>query len=132
MGPALTMADEKNAYILTDQGTWIRQSADFQIVPLVQGVDGLKNPYGAIAVNPDKHPSINGKLADRFLDFLVSEQTQQLIADYRVDGQPLFYPDRLPAPARQVDRGPDSEVDVGALIDARRNNQPAAAQEPAE
>lgn len=97
MGPSLNQANEKLAYILTDEGTWISHRARFDIEPLVKGVDGLKNPYGVMSVNPEKHPAINGTLADAFLDFLISEQAQQLIADYRVDGQPLFHPDRLPA-----------------------------------
>lgn len=97
MGQSLIMADEKNAYILTDEGTWIKQSADFRIVPLVSGAEHLKNPYGVMVVDPGKHPAINAKLAEAFVDFLISERAQRLIADYRANEQPLFHPDRLPA-----------------------------------
>ncbi|MBC8873891.1 MAG: substrate-binding domain-containing protein [Planctomycetes bacterium] len=95
MGPSLVMADEMNAYVLTDEGTWLKQSGKFRLVPLVTEAAGLRNPYSVMVVNPDKHPSINSKLAGAFVDFLISAQGQQLIAEYRINGQVLFYEDRL-------------------------------------
>jgi tungstate transport system substrate-binding protein len=96
MGPTLIMADEMNAYVLTDEGTWLKQSKKFQLVPLVRGADDLKNPYSVIVVNPAQHPAVNSDMANKFADFLISEQAQQLIANYEINGQRLFHADRLP------------------------------------
>lgn len=96
MGPTLIMADEMNAYVLTDEGTWQKQSGTFQLAPLVRAADDLKNPYAVMVVNPEKHPAVNSDLANRFADFLISEQAQHLIADYEINGQRLFHADRLP------------------------------------
>lgn len=95
MGPTLIMADEMNAYVLTDEGTWLKQNAKFQLVPLVKGTDDLKNPYAVMVVNPEKSSAINADLANKFSDFLISKRAQQLIADYEIKGQRLFHPDRL-------------------------------------
>ncbi len=97
MGPTLLMADEKNSYVLTDDGTWISRQKAFRLVPLALEDASLKNPYSVIVVNPDKHPSINTELANAFADFLISEAGQKLIANYQVSGQILFKPDRLSA-----------------------------------
>lgn len=97
MGPTLVIADEKNAYVLTDEGTWLKRRDRFRLKSAVQGAADLRNPYAVMVVNPDRHPAINAKLANAFAGFLISEQTQKLIAEYRVDGEPLFHPDRLPA-----------------------------------
>lgn len=96
MAPTLIMADEMNAYVLTDEGTWLKQCAKFQIVPLVRSAADLKNPYSLIVVNPDKHSAVNSELADRFADFLISNEAQQLITNYKINGQRLFHADRLP------------------------------------
>ncbi|MDA1014209.1 MAG: substrate-binding domain-containing protein, partial [Planctomycetota bacterium] len=95
MGATLAMADEMNAYVLTDEGTWLKQSGNFQLVPLVTGADQLRNPYAVMQVNPAKNPAIAAHLAGAFVDFLIAPQTQRLIADYRVNGRVLFHPDRL-------------------------------------
>ena len=95
MGPTLIMADEMNAYVLTDEGTWLKQSDNFQLVPLVKGADDLKNPYAVMVVNPEKSSAINADLANRFSDFLISERAQELIANYEINGHRLFHPDRL-------------------------------------
>tara|TARA_R110002072_G_scaffold303126_1_gene494868 strand:- start:33428 stop:34354 length:927 start_codon:yes stop_codon:yes gene_type:complete len=95
MGPTLIMADEMNAYVLTDDGTWLKQSQRFQLVPLVSGANDLENPYAVMVVNPEKHPAVNSRLANQFADFLISEQAQHLIAGYEINGQRLFHADRL-------------------------------------
>lgn len=95
MGPTLLMADEKNAYVLTDEGTWIKRKNAFRLTSLVTEAALLKNPYSVMVVNPEKHPAINVKLAQRFADFMISAATQHQIAGYEVNGQPLFKPDRL-------------------------------------
>lgn len=95
MGPTLVIADELNAYVLTDEATWLKQSANFQLVPLVTGAEDLRNPYAAIVVNPETHSFVNAKLAAAFIDFLISAETQRMISAYRINGQVLFHPDRL-------------------------------------
>ena len=96
MGPTLVIADEKNAYVLTDQGTWLKRRDSLRLKSLVEGTEDLRNPYAVMVVNPERHSAINDELTSAFADFLISEQAQKLIADYRVNGQPLFYPDRIP------------------------------------
>jgi tungstate transport system substrate-binding protein len=95
MGPTLVMADEMNAYTITDEGTWFTQKISSRLVPLVAQSSTLKNPYAAMVVNPDKHPSMNAEPAQAFVDYLISKQAQKLIADYQIDGRKLFHPDRL-------------------------------------
>lgn len=95
MGPTLVMADEMQAYTLVDQGTWLKQKETLDLVPIVtEGVD-LLNPYSAIVIDPKKNTAINTKLADAFVDFLISKKTQRLIDDYKINGQKLFHSDRL-------------------------------------
>jgi tungstate transport system substrate-binding protein len=96
MGPTLKMADEKQAYVLADMGTYLKFRHKVELVPLVTGADSsLRNPYSAIVVNPAGRPHSDTSLADGFVDFLISEEAQRLIAAYRVSGRPLFYPTRL-------------------------------------
>lgn len=98
MGATLTMADEKNAYCLTDRGTWLKMKNDadvaFQIDIVCEGAKDLLNQYGVIAVNPEKHPEVNIEGANAFIEWICSEQTQSSIATYGVDkyGQALFTP----------------------------------------
>jgi tungstate transport system substrate-binding protein len=89
MGPTLIMADEKQGYVLADRGTYLHFRDKVQLVPLSGPAAGLRNPYAVITVNPEKHQKINAPLAEAFVDFLISGPAQQLIADYRVAGQPL-------------------------------------------
>lgn len=103
MGPTLVMADEMNAYVLTDEGTWLKRSDQFQLVPIVTTESDLRNPYAAMVVNPNKHPSVNSTLAHAFVDFLVSRRAQNLIAGYEVNGQRLFEPDRVRSDRAQPD-----------------------------
>lgn len=95
MGPTLIIADEMKAYVLTDEGTWMKQRDKFQLVQLVKGADNLKNPYAVLVVNPEKSPAINADLANKFSDFLISKRVQKLIENYEINGQRLFHPDRL-------------------------------------
>ena len=92
MGPALNAAAAMNAYLLTDRGTWLsfRNRADLFIV--VQGDQRLFNQYGVIVVNPEKHPHIKADAAQRFADWLISNEGQQAIASYKIDGEQLFFP----------------------------------------
>ncbi len=102
MGAVLTIADEQQAYTLTDRGTYIARTAEsLSLLVLVDGDPILANPYGVIPVNPDQHEAINFAGAEAFIDWLTSVETQQAIADYTVEGQQLFFPDSDPYNATQ-------------------------------
>ena len=92
MGAALNTAAASDAYVLSDRATWIRfrNKGDLQI--LVEGDKRLFNQYGVMLVNPAKHPSVKKELGQRFIDYLVSPEGQNAIANYKIDGQQLFYP----------------------------------------
>jgi tungstate transport system substrate-binding protein len=92
MGAALNTAAAADAYLLADRGTWLsfRNKADLAIV--VQGDKRLFNQYGVMLVNPAKHPTVKKEAGQRFIDWLVSPQGQRAIADYKVGGEQLFFP----------------------------------------
>ena len=96
MGPALNMASSLNGYVLADRGTWLsfRNRGDLTI--LLQGDTRLFNPYGVIVVNPAKHPHVKQALAQRFADWIVSPAGQQAIADHKINGEALFFPNAKP------------------------------------
>jgi len=95
MGATLTIADQMNAYVLTDRGTYLNFKDKIQLTPLVTSSESLRNPYGIMVVNPEKHRLINCDLAEAFVDFIISAEAQTLIRDYQVQGEPLFYPLQL-------------------------------------
>jgi len=92
MGAALNIAQASNAYVLSDRGTWIhfKNKGDLEIV--VEGDRRMFNQYGVILVNPEKHPNVKSDLGQQFIDYLVSPEGQKDIANYKIDGQQLFYP----------------------------------------
>ena len=92
MGPALNTASGMDAYILSDRGTWLNFHNRGNLGVVVQGDKRLFNQYGVMLVNPDKHPSVKKDLGQTFIDWLVSPRGQAVIADYRIDGEPLFFP----------------------------------------
>jgi tungstate transport system substrate-binding protein len=91
MGATLIIADEVRGYVLSDRGTYLRFRKKIDLVPLVQDSDELRNPYGAIVVNPARHPRVARDLADRFVDFLLSPVARRMIRELRIDGQQLFF-----------------------------------------
>lgn len=96
MGAVLTMADEMSAYTLSDRATYLARTKEGLISKiLVEGDSLLFNPYGVIAVNPEKNPNIKIDLANQFIDWLISVPTQDLISQFGQSefGQPLFTPD---------------------------------------
>jgi len=94
MGAVLNMSAEQQAYTLSDRATYAaRKPKGIALDILVEGDPDLFNPYGVIPVNPDKHPTVNAKLAQRFVDWITSLETQQLIASYQIGGQQMFVPD---------------------------------------
>ena len=92
MGPALNMASATDAYVLSDRGTWIAFRNRGTLAIVVEGDTRLFNPYGVMVVNPARHPHVKAALAQQFADWVVSPAGQQTIASYRIDGQPLFFP----------------------------------------
>jgi tungstate transport system substrate-binding protein len=92
MGPALNTAASMNAYLLADRGTWLSFKNRQDLVILVEGDQRLFNQYGVILVNPAKHPHVKADLGQQFVDWVVSAEGQKAIADYKIDGQQLFFP----------------------------------------
>jgi tungstate transport system substrate-binding protein len=92
MGPALNTASAANAYVLADRGTWLSFRNRGDLAVLVEGDGRLFNPYGAMLVNPARHPHVKAADGQRLIDWLVSPEGQKTIADYRIEGQPLFFP----------------------------------------
>jgi tungstate transport system substrate-binding protein len=92
MGAALNTASAGNAYVLTDRGTWISFKNRGDLVVAVEGDKRLFNQYGVILVNPEKHPNVKKEYGQQFIDWLVSLEGQKAIADYKINGEQLFYP----------------------------------------
>jgi tungstate transport system substrate-binding protein len=92
MGPALNIAASSNGYVLADRGTWLgfKNKADLSV--LVEGDKRLFNQYGVIVVNPAKHAHVKKNLAQAFADWIVAPEGQKSIADYKIDGRQLFFP----------------------------------------
>ncbi len=92
MGATLNTGTAMGAYVLTDRATWISfgNKGDYQIA--VEGDDRLFNQYGIILVNPEKHENVKAEAGQAFIDWVLSAEGQQAIADYKIDGQQLFFP----------------------------------------
>jgi len=96
-GATLNVASEMDAYCLSDRASWVTFANKRSLELLVEGDPKLLNPYSVILVNPRKHPHIKAAEGQQFIDWLVSERGQQLIAAFRVERQQLFFPDALEA-----------------------------------
>ena len=92
MGETLTLASEKGAYTLTDEGTFLAFKSQLNLVPLITQGGVLLNRYSAIAVNPAKNPNVNIAQADRFINWLISDEGKQIVGTYGNDtyGKSLF------------------------------------------
>jgi tungstate transport system substrate-binding protein len=92
MGAALNTASASNGYVLADRGTWIsfKNRGDLEIV--VEGDKRLFNQYGVILVNPAKHAHVKKDFGQQFVDWITSPEGQKAIADYKLNGQQLFFP----------------------------------------
>jgi len=93
MGATLTMSNEKQAYTLSDIGTYLAYKGDLDLVTLVDEGDILLNIYCAMQINPAKYPDTNTTVAKDWINFMISDDVQKEIASFGVDqyGQPLFY-----------------------------------------
>ena len=106
MGETLLVSNEKGMYTLTDRGTYLAIKNKLPNLVVVLGGNSLQenkdksllNPYGVMAVNPDKHPGVQIEMAMNFVNWILSPDTQKLIGTYGTDkfGQPLFYPNAQP------------------------------------
>ena len=96
MGDVITMADEMSGYTLADRATWLNVGGDTALTILCEKDPSgtLYNQYGVICVNPDKNENINHEGAKAFQEWIVSDETQQLIGEYGVEeyGEALFVP----------------------------------------
>jgi len=92
MGAALNTAVALEAYVLSDRGTWLAFGNKGDLAIAVQGDKRLFNQYGVMLVNPQKHPHVKAALGQQFIDWLVSPEGQRAIADYKINGSQLFYP----------------------------------------
>jgi tungstate transport system substrate-binding protein len=92
MGKVLQIAGEMQAYTLTDRGTWLAYQQRLPLEILSEGDSSLHNPYGIIAVNPDRYSGVNYDGAMKFIDWITSDEGQQLIRDFKISGKALFLP----------------------------------------
>lgn len=92
----INIAGERGGYVLTDRGTFITYEANNKgnppVVILVEGDDSLKNQYSVIPVNPKKHANVNYELAAEFSNWLTSKKAQDDIANFKLEGKQLFFP----------------------------------------
>jgi len=94
MGPTLLMASEKEAYTVTDMGTFLAYKGNLDLVPIVETGEILLNVYSVIAISPEKHPGAKIEMANNLVDFITSAEIQKLIGEYGVSeyGMQLFTP----------------------------------------
>ena len=92
MGPTLNTASGMNAYALTDRGTWLSFKNRGELVISVEGDQRLLNQYGVILVNPARHPHVKKEMGQAFIDWVISPEGQKAIAEYKIGGEQLFFP----------------------------------------
>ena len=92
MGPALNIAASQGAYVLADRGTWLNFKNRADLTVLVEGDQRLFNQYGVMVVNPAKHPHVKQAEAQKFVDWVTSAAGQASIAEYKIGGEQLFFP----------------------------------------
>ena len=92
MGPTLNTASGMNAYALTDRGTWLSFKNRGDLVISVEGDPRLFNQYGVMLVNPAKHAHVKKDMGQAFVDWVISPEGQKTIAEYKIGGEQLFFP----------------------------------------
>ena len=92
MGPTLNTAAALDGYTLSDRGTWLNFKNRQNLMILVESDHRLFNQYGVMLVNPEKHPHVKQDPGRRFIEWLISPAGQKTIADYKINGEPLFFP----------------------------------------
>jgi tungstate transport system substrate-binding protein len=92
MGPALNIAASSGAYVLADRATWLNFKNRADLAILVEGDQRLFNQYGVMVLNPAKHPHVKQADAQKFVDWITSAAGQATVADYKIGGEQLFFP----------------------------------------
>ena len=95
MGPTLNTASAMDAYTFTDRGTWLSFKNRGNLGIAVEGDAKLINQYGIMLVNPAKHAHVKKELAQAFINWMTSPEGQSAIAAYKIEGQPLFFPNHV-------------------------------------
>jgi len=93
MGAVIQIANDKQAYTLSDRGTYLAHKDKISLVPVFEGDPELFNPYHVIIVNPEKHPYVKSELAKQYIDFIRSDTGQKIIREFKKSGEILFKPD---------------------------------------
>ena len=96
MGPTLNTAAAMDGYTLSDRGTWLSFKNKQALKIVVEGDRRLFNQYGVMLVNPAKHPEVKQDLGRQFIEWLVSPAGRKTIADYKINGEQLFFPNASP------------------------------------
>ncbi|MCC4246400.1 ABC transporter substrate-binding protein [Stappia indica] len=96
MGATLNTGTGMGAYIMTDRATWISFGNKGEYKIAVEGDEKMFNQYGIVLVNKEKHPNVKADLGQQFVDWVISDEGQQVIADYKIDGQQLFFANAKP------------------------------------
>ena len=99
MGQTLNMAAAMDGYTLSDRGTWLSFRNKQNLTIVVEGDRRLFNQYGVMLVNPAKYPHVKQDLSLKFINWLTSANGQEAIADYKIDGAQLFFPDAKGSPS---------------------------------
>ncbi|MBU4532707.1 MAG: substrate-binding domain-containing protein [Eubacteriales bacterium] len=92
MGDVLRMTSEQKGYTLTDRGTFIALRDSLNLEAIVEGDQALFNQYGIMAPNPDQHPNIDFEGATALIEYFISDEGQEVIAGFQLNGEQLFYP----------------------------------------
>lgn len=96
MGATLNTASGIEGYTLADRGTWLSFKNRGDLAILVEGDKRLFNQYGVMLVNPARHPNVKVKMGQAFIDWLTSSAGQRTVADYKINGEQLFFPNYKP------------------------------------
>jgi tungstate transport system substrate-binding protein len=95
MDATLQMAVASNGYVLSDRATWIHLKNKYDLQVLVEGDKRMFNQYGVIPVNLAKHPQVKQDFGQLFVNWLISPEGQHAIANYKLNGEQLFFPNAI-------------------------------------
>ena len=129
MGETLQMASEKGAYVLTDEGTYLAYNKDLKLTPLVSKGASLLNIYSVMTVYNDKQPVEKLQMANNFVNFLISKDTQAEIGKFGVEkyGKALFIPMSVEVPTAKEGWVGDYSTPATAVAPAPATAPAAAA-----
>tara|TARA_Y100000590_G_scaffold74223_1_gene81842 strand:- start:171 stop:968 length:798 start_codon:yes stop_codon:yes gene_type:complete len=94
MGPTLMITNEKKGFTLTDRATWIKYNNKINLKVICQNHPPLLNQYGIILVNPKINSNINYDLAFKYINWIISKEGKDLIENYEINGEQLFFIER--------------------------------------